>query len=644
MIAGQLELQMFANMARLSDDMTQAKKIAGDAMGQIEKSAAGARRMLEAVGLGFSVASLAGMIKGSIEAADRLNDLSKITNLLPSQLAGLALAGEQSGTSLEGAANAVSKLAENMGKDSLKFAQIGVTAKDPIEAFKQLADVFNSIEDPQQRAAFGAAALGKSWKEVAPLLAEGGDNIGKMVEQGTSLAGNIDGLAAASDEFNDKLAVLQATLSGTFNKAVIELLPIFSKLIDYMQQSSEGASGVDVVFEALVEVIRVLVVIGANVVYVFKSIGIEIGGIAAQMVALASGDFEGFSAIGKAMKEDAAIARKEIDAFSESIMKAAPAVTAASKEAIKSVKPADQATIQQFINQGGDSGAQKGTGIVNSLLTDYANQIAKLNRELNAPMMSAVDKQYADNLAVVTERAAKAEEAIGKLKISETERAKLLGQVGIAEEAQIARLQELKKQIEANNASWQYGAKVALRAYLDEVENVAKQSQNLFTNAFKGMEDALVKFVQTGKLDFRSLADSIIADMIRMQVQQNVTGPLARWLAGMAGAGSTGTPGYGDTAGVAAGVPSYAGGGDTGSASRSGGVDGMGGFFAVMHPQETVIDHTLPSPSGSNNNQSARPINMTFHFAVPAPTDRRTQMQIAAMAGASVNRALARNG
>jgi lambda family phage tail tape measure protein len=643
MIAGQLELQMFANMARLSDDMTQAKKVAGDAMGQIEKSAAGARKMLEAVGLGFSIASLAGMIKGSIEAADRLNDLSKVTNLLPSQLAGLALAGEQSGTSLEGAANAVSKLAQNMGKDSLKFAQIGVTAKDPIEAFKQLADVFNSIEDPQQRAAFGAAALGKSWKEVAPLLAEGGDNIGKMVEQGTSLAGNIDGLAAASDEFNDKLAVLQATMSGTFNKAVLELLPIFSKLIDYLQQSSQNASGVDVVFKALVEVIRVLVVIGANVVYVFKSFGIEIGGIAAQMAALASGDFEGFSAIGKAMKEDAAIARKEIDAFSESIMKAAPAVAAASKEAIKSVKPADQATIQQFINQG-DSGAQKGNGIVDSLLTDYANQLAKLNRELNAPMMSAADKQYADNLAVVTERAAKAEEAIGKLKLSETERAKLLGQVGIAEEAQIARLQELKKQIEANNASWQYGAKVALRAYLDEVENVAKQSQNLFSNAFKGMEDALVKFVQTGKLDFRSLADSIIADMIRMQVQQNVTGPLARWLAGMAGAGSTGTTGYGDTAGVAAGVPSYAGGGDTGSASRSGGVDGMGGFFAVMHPQERVTDLTLPSQSGGNNNQPARSINVTNHFTIAAPTDRRTQMQIAAMAGESVNRALARNG
>jgi hypothetical protein len=39
-------------------------------------------------------------------------------------------------------------------------------------------------------------------------------------------------------------------------------------------------------------------------------------------------------------------------------------------------------------------------------------------------------------------------------------------------------------------------------------------------------------------------------------------------------------------------VPTYAGGGYTGSAPRSGGLDGKGGFMAMLHPRETVIDHT----------------------------------------------------
>jgi len=37
---------------------------------------------------------------------------------------------------------------------------------------------------------------------------------------------------------------------------------------------------------------------------------------------------------------------------------------------------------------------------------------------------------------------------------------------------------------------------------------------------------------------------------------------------------------------------SFDGGGFTGGGSRSGGVDGKGGFAAVLHPNETVIDHT----------------------------------------------------
>jgi hypothetical protein len=35
----------------------------------------------------------------------------------------------------------------------------------------------------------------------------------------------------------------------------------------------------------------------------------------------------------------------------------------------------------------------------------------------------------------------------------------------------------------------------------------------------------------------------------------------------------------------------FSGGGYTGDAPRSGGVDGEGGFPAILHPQETVIDH-----------------------------------------------------
>lgn len=64
----------------------------------------------------------------------------------------------------------------------------------------------------------------------------------------------------------------------------------------------------------------------------------------------------------------------------------------------------------------------------------------------------------------------------------------------------------------------------ALRKYKEEAINTGAMIENVLTNAFKGAEDAMVNFVKTGKLDFRSLADSIISDIIRMNVKQMLGG------------------------------------------------------------------------------------------------------------------------
>jgi lambda family phage tail tape measure protein len=85
--------------------------------------------------------------------------------------------------------------------------------------------------------------------------------------------------------------------------------------------------------------------------------------------------------------------------------------------------------------------------------------------------------------------------------------------------------------------SWGQGAKNAINTYLDSVTNAATSSQKLFNDAFKGMEDGLVNFVKTGQLNFRSMAESIITDLIRIQVQQNIMKPLAQMMQGGQGAG-----------------------------------------------------------------------------------------------------------
>lgn len=74
------------------------------------------------------------------------------------------------------------------------------------------------------------------------------------------------------------------------------------------------------------------------------------------------------------------------------------------------------------------------------------------------------------------------------------------------------------------------GANTALHEFANQATNIGAQIGNSMTGVFKGMEDALTNFVTKGKLDFHSLAESIISDLVRIAIQQSITGPLASGL------------------------------------------------------------------------------------------------------------------
>lgn len=69
--------------------------------------------------------------------------------------------------------------------------------------------------------------------------------------------------------------------------------------------------------------------------------------------------------------------------------------------------------------------------------------------------------------------------------------------------------------------------------------------------------------------------------------------------------------------------PSFDGGGYTGNGSRSGGLDGKGGFWAMMHPQETVIDHT--KSNGSMGSGSSSGGNVTVNVSLQETSDTSQQ-------------------
>lgn len=78
--------------------------------------------------------------------------------------------------------------------------------------------------------------------------------------------------------------------------------------------------------------------------------------------------------------------------------------------------------------------------------------------------------------------------------------------------------------MDAARGSFSAGANRAWQEYVDSAANVSGMSQQLFTNAFSGMEDALVSFVVHGKASFRDFATSIISDLARIAARQALVG------------------------------------------------------------------------------------------------------------------------
>lgn len=148
--------------------------------------------------------------------------------------------------------------------------------------------------------------------------------------------------------------------------------------------------------------------------------------------------------------------------------------------------------------------------------TGLIGKTAIEQEKLNA--MHAIDLDLRQKLNAAAGIAGISDEQLGELQASLTKAAKAQKE---------AVLESVTFRIEKER-DWVTGAKQAINDYTDAVTNAAAQTKNFFTNAFKSMEDALVEFTMTGKLDFKSLADSIISNLVRINIQRNIMAPIEK--------------------------------------------------------------------------------------------------------------------
>lgn len=211
----------------------------------------------------------------------------------------------------------------------------------------------------------------------------------------------------------------------------------------------------------------------------------------------------------------------------------------------------------------------------------------------------------------------------------------------IATEQFTNKIIDLRLELLESSTTIEAGIERGVLSIKKQFTDVATVAEDTIVGAFSKAEDAIVQFVNTGKLQFKDLVNSIAADITRLAVRQAIIAPLAGLFPGPSiGGGLFG--GGGGIFGEVAPEAAFANGGSF-SIGGYGGVDRNvlslnDQPVARVSKGETV---TVTPKDGGNQ----KPVNVIFNISTPdADSFKRSQDQILSRAGAAMNRAVRRNG
>ena len=171
-------------------------------------------------------------------------------------------------------------------------------------------------------------------------------------------------------------------------------------------------------------------------------------------------------------------------------------------------------------------------------------------------------------------------------------------QLADATAEQRAQVQALVETLDRARNGWEAVGR-SLMEYAEDAKRIGGDIGEALVGAFEGGEDAVVEFVKTGKLSFADLVTSLIADLARLAARSFIMAPIANAFGGLLGnLPGAGSGGFLDS--VISSLSNYDGGGHTGYGPRTGGLDGKGGFLAMLHPQERVVDEARGQSAGGD--------------------------------------------
>ena len=248
MKVGTLEIELLANMARLQADMTSAKGAITSSMNSIERTVGMAKTAFLGLAGAMTVGMFVGIVKGAIDGAAALNDLSIMTGASVEALSGLQQIGALSDVSVNQIANSMNKLAKNMSGTTEESKGAGMALKAlnidfstfkgmaPEQQMQTVAKAMEGFADGTGKSAVAMALYGREGAKMLPFMAD-------LAAAGELHAVVTAAQAAQSDNFADNLTRLQLTSSAFRTELVMGILPALDLGLQAFIDVTNGSGG-----------------------------------------------------------------------------------------------------------------------------------------------------------------------------------------------------------------------------------------------------------------------------------------------------------------------------------------------------------------------------------------------------------------
>lgn len=520
--AGSIVIDLLARTGSFETDMDRAAKSAKKRADEIDKA-------LSAIGTAAATAgaaaagALALLVNQTMNSAREIERQAQISNASADAFQTMAYGARTVGIEQDKLADIMKDVNDRVGdfistgggpmKDFFEqiAPKVGVTADQFArlsgpEALQLYVSSLEKAGVSQQEMTFYLEAMASDTTALIPLLANGGREMAALGEEARR-TGQImsDETIAAASELKGQMDQLSGQLTGAKNIIAGELIPVLG--VAATEMINFGGSG-DVARTAaglLRGVLQDLVISAAEVVAWFQVSGKTLGGWAAQAGAILSWDFAGAKFIGQELDKDLAGIEARLNVFRGRVSAAGTDLAGAlGAGAIMPAAP----------SLGSGSGARTPTG------------------RTSAPRSSSrasglTDEQKAHNDAM-------------------KEGARIYEQTRTASEKlsmEFAKLNDLRKAGAIDQETYNRAVFDAqenfdtLIAKTKEATDKGKESFDELRQAIDGWgkssAEALVDFAMTGKSSFKDMVNSILADLARMMVYRNITGPLANTISGM---------------------------------------------------------------------------------------------------------------